>query len=122
MKQQQGMSFIGFILVAIVVSAIALILFKSIPTYNQYFSIKSTISRLAKDGVGSTPAAIRESFSKSAEIAYIEDVSANDLIVIANGSMVQISVDYEKVVPLVSNVSLLFSFSINETSGKAIGN
>jgi len=121
MKKQQGMSFFGFIIVAIVVAAAAITGFKVVPAYTQYFSIKSTVSRLAKDSAGISPATIRESFSKSANIGYINDVSDKDLKITQVGGVTRIAVDYEKVVPLVANISLLLDFSIDESSSKSAG-
>ncbi len=118
MKNQQGMSFFGFIVVAVFVAAAAVTFFKVVPTYSQYFSIKSTIARLAKESAGQPQSAIRESFSKNAQIGYIEDVKPSDLKVIQAGGVTRIVVEYEKVVPLVANISLLFSFNIDESSGK----
>lgn len=121
MRHQQGLSFFGFIIVAAFVAAAAILGFKVVPVYNQYFSIKSTITRLAKDSAGVPVAAIRESFSKSAEIGYITDVDARDLRITQVGGVTRIAVEYEKVVPVVANVSLLFDFRIDESSGKAVG-
>lgn len=121
MKKQQGMSFFGFIIVAVFVAAMAIVFFKVVPTYTQYFSIKSTINRLAKESGGMSPASIRDSFSKSAEIGYITDVDAKDLKIVQIGGVTRIAADYEKVVPLVANVSLLFEFNIDESSGKPVG-
>lgn len=121
MKKQQGLSFFGFIIVAIVVAAAALTGFKVVPAYTQYFSIKSTIARLAKESGSATPTSIRESFSKSAEIGYITDVSSKDLKIAQIGGITRIAVEYEKVVPLVANISLLLDFNIDEASGKSVG-
>ena len=121
MKKQQGMSFLGFIIVAVFVAAMAIVFFKVVPTYTQYFSIKSTLNRIAKESSGMPPAAIRDSFSKSAEIGYITDVNAKDLKIVQIGGVTRIAAEYEKVVPLVANVSLLFEFSIDESSGKPVG-
>lgn len=121
MKNQQGLSFFGFIIVAVFVAAAAITGFKVVPAYTQYFSIKSTISRLAKESAGVPPAAIRESFSKSAQIGYITDVDAKDLGITQIGGVTRIAVEYEKVVPVVANVSLLFNFSIDESSSKSVG-
>lgn len=121
MKQQRGLSFFGFIIVAVFVAAAAIVGFKVVPAYTQYFSVKSTITRLAKESAGVPPAAIRESFTKSAEIGYITDVDARDLQITQIGGTTRISVQYEKVVPVVANVSLLFDYNIDESSGKSVG-
>lgn len=122
MKKQSGMSFLGFIIIGVFVGLMLVIFMKVVPAYTQYFSIKKTISRLAKESTGSSPTAIKESFSKSAEIGYIEDVKADDLKITQIGSITRIVVNYEKIVPLIDNVSLLFDFRIDESSGKQAGN
>lgn len=122
MKKQLGLSFFGFIVVAVFVAAAAITVFKVVPTYTQYFSVKSTITRLAKESAGQSQAVIRESFAKNAQIGYINDVKPEDLRVIQIGGVTRIVVEYEKVVPLVANVSLLFNFKIDESSGKSVGN
>ncbi len=122
MKKQQGLSFFGFIIIGVFVGVMAVIFMKVVPAYNQYFSIKKTIARLAKENAGSTPAAIKDAFSRNAEIGYIEDVKPDDLKSTQVGSVTRIVVNYEKIVPLLDNVSLLFDFRIDESSGKPAGN
>lgn len=117
MRKQQGLTMISFIVVAVFVVAAAITFFKVVPAYTQYFSIKSAITRLAKESGGMTPAGIREAFSKNAEIGYITDVKASDLKIIQAGGATRIAASYEKIVPLAGNMSLLFEFEIDASSG-----
>lgn len=119
MSKQKGMTFISFIMVAVFVGAVAITFFKVVPAYTQYFSIKGTVTKVAKESGGMTPAAIRESFDKHAQIAYITDVSSKDLKIAQVGGITRVSASYEKVVPLVANISLLFEFDIDASSGGA---
>jgi hypothetical protein len=91
-----------------------------VPTYTQYFSIKNAIEKLAKNSAGQTPDAIRESFNKEAQIGYITDITGKDLVITQIGGKTIIAADYEKVVPLVANVSLLFDFQIEKSSGGSV--
>ncbi len=120
MKKQLGMSFFGFIIVAMAVAMALIVAFSVVPTYTQYFSIKNTVEKLAKNSAGQTPDAIRESFGKEAQIGYITDITGKDLVITQVGGRTNISANYEKVVPLVANVSLLFDFQIEKSSGASI--
>ncbi len=121
MNKQSGMSFFGFIIVAIVLAALAITGFRLVPVYQEYFGIKSAITRIARESAGMSPAAIRESFSKSAQISSITDVEPKDLQIIQTGGATRIVVEYEKVVPLVANISLLINFEVDESSGSSSG-
>ncbi len=120
MKKQLGMSFFGFIIVAMAVAMALIVGFKVVPTYTQYFSIQNAIDKLAKNSSGQTPDAIRESFDKEATIGYITDVSGKDLSITQIGGNTIIAANYEKVVSLVGNISLLFDFQIEKSSGKSV--
>lgn len=119
MGKQKGLTFISFIMVAVFVGAVAITFFKVVPAYTQYFSIKSAVAKVAKESSGMTPSAIRESFDKHANIGYITDISSKDLQINQVGGLTRIDASYEKVVPLVANISLLFQFEINASSSGA---
>jgi Domain of unknown function (DUF4845) len=116
MKKQQGLSFFGFIIIAMAVAMALITAFKVVPTYIEYFNIKQAISTVVKQSSGATPAAIRDSYSKHAQISDIQAVQPNDLLVTQVGGSTIVRADYEKVVPLVANISLLFQFSVESNS------
>jgi hypothetical protein len=116
MKKQQGLSFFGFIIVAMAVAMGLITAFKVVPTYIEYFNIKQAISTVVKQNSGAAPAVIRESYSKHAQISDIKAVNPEDLLVTQVGGSTIVTADYEKVVPLVGNVSLLFQFNVESNS------
>ncbi|MBE9609812.1 DUF4845 domain-containing protein [Chitinilyticum piscinae] len=118
LKKQSGISFVGFIIIAIFVALAAVLAFKVVPAYLEFFTIKKAINSVARDGVGKAPDEIRGSFARHAEIEYIKAVNPQDLVINNSGGALVVSVSYEQVVPVVANVSLLFSF---EASSKAKG-
>ncbi|GGP19826.1 DUF4845 domain-containing protein [Silvimonas iriomotensis] len=121
MRKQAGLSFFGFILVAIVVAAAAVTFFKVVPAWVEYFNIEKTITTLAKEEAGASPADIRSSFSKHAQINDMDSVKPEDLKISQAGGITTISVSYERVVPLIGNCSLLFAFDVYKTSGASAG-
>ena len=121
MRKQQGLSFFGFIIVAMVVAFVAITFFKAVPAYVEYFNIKKTVKTLVKEEAGQPPADIRSSFSKHAQIDDIESVQPADLQISNVAGTTMISASYQRTVPLVANISLLFTFDVRETSGAPAG-
>ncbi|WP_051259107.1 DUF4845 domain-containing protein [Chitinibacter tainanensis] len=119
MHKQRGLSFFGFIIVAMVVAMAMITAFRVAPAYIEYFNIKQAITAIVKQNAGSTPAALREAFSRHAQISEIKAVSGDDLAITQVGGSTIIRADYEKVVPLVANVSFLFQFQVEQSSGAA---
>jgi hypothetical protein len=116
MKKQQGLSFLGFIIIAVFVALAAITFFKVVPTYTEYFSIVKAVTACANEG--GTPDKVREAFGKRKQIDYFEAVQPADLLISQVGEKTRVNVSYEKVVPLVANVSLLFEFEIDKTGGQ----
>ncbi|MBB5190210.1 hypothetical protein HNQ50_000932 [Silvimonas terrae] len=121
MRKQAGLSFFGFIIVAMVIGAAAVTFFKVVPAWVEYFNIQRTITSLVKEEGSAPPAEIRGAFEKHAEIDDYVSVKADDLKISQAGGTTNISVSYERVVPLVGNTSLLFAFDISKSSGPAAG-
>ncbi|WP_348944566.1 DUF4845 domain-containing protein [Chitinibacter sp. FCG-7] len=117
MKKQAGMSFFGFIIVAILVGLTAITALTVLPAYIEYFSIKQAVATVVNQNSGATPAVIRESYSKHAIISDIKSVTPQDLLVSQAGGITTVRVDYEKVVPLVGNISFLLQFEVESSSG-----
>ncbi|GLS03260.1 hypothetical protein GCM10007860_04030 [Chitiniphilus shinanonensis] len=119
MRKQSGLSFVGFIMIAILVALAAITFFKVIPAYVEYFSVKSTLKTLVREHAAEPPSAIRESYMRHANISNIQSVQPQDLVIVQTGGRTTISASYEKVVPLVANVSLLFDFETQAVSGSS---
>lgn len=116
MKRQQGVSFFGFVIIGVFVAAMAIVFFKVIPTYVEYFNVDKAVSTVSK--AGGSQQEVRAAFGKNAIISSIESVSESDLKVVQIAGKTRVTVSYEKVVPLIGNVSLLFNFDIDKTSGE----
>ncbi|WP_373975061.1 DUF4845 domain-containing protein [Chitinibacter sp. SCUT-21] len=119
MRKQQGLSFFGFIIVAMAVAMALITAFKVVPTYIEYFNIKQAIATVVSQNSGASPAVIRDSYSKHAQISDIEAVNPEDLLINQVGGSTIVTANYEKVVPLVANVSLLFQFDVESSSAAA---
>lgn len=121
MKKQSGLSMVGFIVVSVLVIAIAIIGMKVTPSVIEYFTILKTIKTLASSSEGQgTVADIRKSFEKRASVDDITSVTAADLDVSKEGNQVVISFEYSKKINLIGNVSLCIDFAGNSSGSKRI--
>jgi hypothetical protein len=110
MKRTKGVTMIGFLVLLVLVGALAIVAFRSIPIYSEYFTIKRILRSINVDAADTTPAEIRKQFELKASADYVSEVKARDLDIGKEGGRIVVSVSYQKTVPLFANVSLLFDF------------
>lgn len=113
MHKQSGLSLGGLLIAAIVIVFAALLLFRVLPAYIEYFTVQKTLSRIARDPEmqKATPAQIRDAFSRSTQIDDITAVTPADVEVSKDGGQLVLSASYAKRVHIVSNVSACFDFA-----------
>ncbi|AMC33985.1 DUF4845 domain-containing protein [Janthinobacterium sp. B9-8] len=123
LNRQRGLSFGTFLMLSIVLVVAAITVLKVVPTYVEYFTVKKAIERTVKEYGAQPPAAIKEGFMRQASVDNIRDISASELQVTQVSSGTTISLSYERVVPVVGNMSLLFAFEIQKSNTQqAAGN
>ena len=107
----RGITLIGLLLWAIVISMIALVGLRVFPTVNEYLTIQRAINKIATSGVSTVPQ-IREAFERQKEIEYsISSISGKDLAITKENDQIVIAFAYEKEVPLFEPVFLLIKYS-----------
>jgi hypothetical protein len=90
--------------------AAALVAFRTIPIYSEFFTIKRIIKQINVDNPDTTPQQIRSQFDLKSSADYVYDIKSRDLDIAKENGRIVISVKYQKTVPLVHNISLLFDF------------
>jgi len=110
MKNQRGITLIGFIFLAAFVAVLGIVVFRAIPIYNEFFTVRKIIRSINTEANEVTPADVRKQFELKASADYVSDIKARDLDITKENGRVVISVSYSKTVPLFANVSLLFDF------------
>ena len=109
-QAQRGLSMIGFLFVAVVVLVTALIAFRMIPSYIEYYTIQKALEGALADSNDLSVATIRRAMDRRLAADYAEVVSGKDVDVTRDGNKIVASVGWEKKLPLVSNVSILLDF------------
>ncbi|MDB5840878.1 MAG: hypothetical protein JWQ23_2830 [Herminiimonas sp.] len=106
--RQGGLSITGLIMVLFIMGVIAVLGLKVFPTVTEYMAVKKAI--VAAKAAGNTPAEVRASFDRQAEVGYIDSISSKDLEVQKNGDAYDVSFAYQKKIPLVGPASLLLDY------------
>lgn len=118
-KYQRGLSLIGTLFVAAAVIGGLVLAMRAVPVYTEYFAIKRAVNAIASGADVQSPEAIRTAFDKRADVENIETVKPTDLIISKQDGRFVVSVDWQRTIPLVANVSLLFQFSVTNAADPA---
>ena len=117
-KHQRGLSLIGFIFIAAIVAFVMFTAFRCVPSLDGYFALKKVLQQVANEfGVDAQPPAIRASFDRR---AVIDDLPVRgkgmEFGRTTGGS--RLSIAYQRQVPVVGNMSLLFDFDASATGNR----
>jgi type II secretory pathway pseudopilin PulG len=112
MKRQRGLSLIGLIIVAAVVSFVAIIGFKLLPSYIEYFTIQRVVRDISRSPElrGGTIKDVQYAFDKRATIDNITSLKGEDLEVNKAGEGFEVVASYSVKVPLFGNLSACIDF------------
>lgn len=120
-SQQRGLSMIGFLFVAIVLVAVAMLAMKLVPAYIEFFSVKKILATMGQESDlrSKSNAEIRSDFAKRANVGYVTVVKPEDITINRSGGAPVISADYEFRTKLFGNVSLVVDFSASTNPNAA---
>lgn len=114
--RQKGITIIGFIFVAVVVLSVAMIGFRVMPAYIEYFSVQKILRQELDASADSTTVyQFRREFDLRSGADYIDSVHGSDVDLIKEGNQLVATASWQKTLPLVGNVSLLLDFQASAT-------
>lgn len=117
MHKQKGVSLGGLLMLLVLLLPVGLVGLKTVPTVIEYYAIlKDAKAAVNQVGPEATVADVRKAFDKYAEVDNLELKSA-DLQISKEANRIVVSFEYEKVIPLFGNVSLLIDYR-GTTAGK----
>ena len=106
-QQQSGMTFLGLLVVGIVLAYVGVIGAQVVPTYIEYSAVGKAVQKAA---AGSTVAEVRSIFDKAASIDDIRTISGKDLEVGKEGDKVVVSFAYTREIPLFGPAYLVLKY------------
>lgn len=110
MHGKQTQAGAGLIVTLLVLSAfgiLGMVALKTLPAYIEFFTIESTIKRIAADPLMANDDARRVAFNRQMQVENIDQVSGRDLQ-IGNGLII---VHYQKSIGLMNHVQLVIDFN-----------
>jgi hypothetical protein len=106
----RGITLLGLLLWAVVIAMVALVVMRVVPTINEYYTIRSAVDKVAREG-GSTVPEIRAAFERQRQIEYsITSITGTDLAITKENDRIVVSFAYAKEIELFSPVSLLIRY------------
>ncbi len=109
-SRQRGLTMTGFLFVSAVVLILALLSFRVIPAYIEYFSVIKVLEGALNDSKDLTKTDVRKLVERRIGADYIDSVSASDVEVNRSGNVVTASVSWQNKLHLFGNASLLLEF------------
>lgn len=114
-RAQSGVSLVGLLFWAVLISSVALVLMRVAPAVGEYRTIRSMVNKAAREGGGTVPE-IRAAFDRYKQIEYgVDAISSRDLEITKENEQVVIRFAYDKEIELVPPVYLLVKFNGQST-------
>ena len=116
-KAQRGLTILGFMLLAAVVVIFAMVGFRVIPSYIEYYSVKRALDDTMRGGSvdPNNPAAFRSELARRLQTSYVEDVKSNDATLRRLGNQVTAELAWERKLHMVGNAYILLEFEVAST-------
>lgn len=111
-KRQNGMTFIGVVIVIALSLFIAIVAMKMMPAYIEFMAVKKVIHAMGQEQLGTmSRKEIVESFNRRKSIDDITSITVDDLQIEKDESgNTVISVEYQVLKPIMGNVSTVIDF------------
>jgi len=108
--RQRGLTMTGFLFVTVIVVIAALISFRVIPAYIEYFSVQKALEGALNDSKDLSRADVRRLVERRLGAEYIDSVHAGDIEVNKIGNVTTASASWQTKLHLIGNASILLDF------------
>ena len=116
-KHQNGMTYLGMLIMLIVIAFFAIVLIKVAPLYMEHFKVKSSLDSLAQEAKDDqsvlSPIEIEKHLLNRLSINDVQHVTKDDIKITRDGRKMVVEVDYEARVTLFDNLDLVARFPDN---------
>ncbi|MBA4262532.1 MAG: DUF4845 domain-containing protein [Comamonadaceae bacterium] len=106
-KQQRGLTFLGLLVVGILLAFAGVVLAQVVPTYIEFMAVQKAVQ---KASAGTTVSEVRSLFDKASQIDDIKSISGENLEIGKEGDRVVVSFAYTREIPLVGPAYLLLKY------------
>lgn len=115
-RRQRGLTFGGFLFVAVVVVTVVMIGFRITPAVLEYFAVKQALNEALETVKDPTAVPdVQRAFQRRIDAGYIESVTSKDVEINREGNAIRASVAWSRTMHLVANASLILEFEATAT-------
>ena len=111
--RQRGMTFLGIVVIIVVIGAWVYGGIRLVPKYLEYTKVAATLEKVRDEfdsNPGTTEFMLRKAVERHFDIEMVTVIEARDLEIRREGGVFILRAAYEDTVPLVANVSFLVEF------------
>ena len=108
LSSQRGISFIGLLILGIVLALLAIVGARVLPTATEFMAIQKAVKKAAADG--DTVPAVRAAFDRTAAVDYISSISGKDLEITKHNDKIVVSFSYSREIALAGPAFLVYRF------------
>ena len=114
---QRGLTIFGFLLLAAVVVIFAMVGFRVVPSYVEYYSVKKALDDTMRGGNvdPNNLAAFRAELARRLQTSYVEDVKSADAVIQRVGNQITAELAWERRLHMVGNAYILLEFEVTST-------
>lgn len=123
-RGQQGITFLSFIIVLVVVGFFAYMAMRLFPVYQEYYNVRTAMRGVAAEVNAQTPPSqIRSLLSRRFDVSYVQNVRPQDVRIVRDSTGTRLNVQYERRAPFMYNIEFLVTFdeSVELTGGRSGG-
>lgn len=104
---QRGMTFWGTLVVLSALVLLGTVGMKTLPAYLEFNAVKTAVKKIGRDlGANATKKEVADAFNRQASVDNIKTINGTELAYEGG----EVSADYQVVVPLFGNISVLLDF------------
>lgn len=111
--RQRGMTFLGLLILILVVGAWVYAAIRVVPLYLENMKIASTLQKVQDEysaNPGTSEFMIRKAIERHFDIEMVNAITSQDILIQRKGDMFEVTAAYEAVAPFAYNVSFLVDF------------
>jgi len=116
--RQRGVTFLGWVVLLVPVAIVGYVVIRGVPVYLNYSKVARAFEQTKSEYSSSestTREMIKSSLEKRFDVNYVESPKIGDVGIRKTAEGWQVEVEYEDVVPLMYNASLLLEFEKSVT-------
>jgi hypothetical protein len=112
-QRQQGLTLLSIAFILALIAFFVLLILKIAPIYIDHSKVANALAALEKitDIQTKSEQEIRQSLEKRFNMNYVYDVTQDDIKVIKRGNYLKVQAEYETVVKIFGNLSVLAEFN-----------